>query len=76
MENKPWWASRGVWGGIVAILAGIAGAAWGVTLSAEDQAHMVDLIVPLATAISAIVGGVTAIIGRFKAKKQIGAKDA
>ena len=76
MKNKPWWASRGVWGGIVAALAGIAGAVWGVTLTAEEQAHLVDLIVPAVSAVSAVVGGVTAIIGRIKANKTIGANDA
>jgi len=74
MEDKRWWMSRGVWGGIVAAAAGIAGAVWGVTLTADEQAHMVDLIVPLASAGSAVAGGIAAIVGRVRAKKRIGGK--
>ena len=71
MDSKSWWMSRAVWGGIVAVLAGIAGAG-GYVLSPEDQDQFVNLAVPVASA----VGGVVAIIGRVLASKRVGGHDA
>jgi len=70
MDGKAWWASRGIWGGIVAIAAGIAGF-WGVTISPEDQAHLTDLVVLAVSALGAVIGGIMAVIGRKAAKKPI-----
>jgi len=70
MDGKPWWASRGIWGGIVALVAGIAGIC-GVAISPEDQAHITDLVVLAASALGAVVGGIMAVIGRKAAKKPI-----
>lgn len=72
-SGKAWWQSRGVWGGLVAAGAGLAGAVWGVSLSAEEQAHLVDLIVPVVSSVSAVAGGVIAVVGRMRAKRRIGA---
>ncbi len=66
MAEKAWWASRGVWGGIVAALAGLAGI-WGYSIPAEDQGRVVELIVAIVSA----GGGVVAVVGRAVAKRPI-----
>lgn len=66
MDEKAWWASRGVWGGIVAALAGLAGI-WGYSIPAEDQGRVVELIVAIVSA----GGGVVAVVGRAVAKRPI-----
>lgn len=63
---KPWWASKGVWGGLIAVGAGIAGA-FGYVVSPEDQAMVVDAIVALV----GIGGGALAVYGRIRASKQV-----
>jgi hypothetical protein len=65
-ETKTLLASRGVWGGIIALLAFVAGML-GFTFSDVDQRQLIDLIVPL----QAGIGGVLAIIGRVWATKRI-----
>lgn len=69
MDSKPWWQSKTIWGGIVTAVAAVLGI-WGVAVSPEDQAQLVDTI----TLVAAGIGGVVAIIGRLAAKKQIGGK--
>lgn len=66
-ENKKWYLSKGVWGGLVAALAGLAGL-FGYAISADDQAVLADAI---PSAISA-VGGLLAVLGRIKASTKIG----
>lgn len=63
---KAWYASKAVWGGIIAVLAAIAGA-FGYVISPELQTELAAQIVAGATA----VGGVLAIYGRVKADKAI-----
>ena len=66
-EIKSPLASRGVWGGAIAIAAGVAGVL-GYTVSPADQVQFVNLVAGLVSA----VGGVLAIIGRIRATKRIG----
>lgn len=66
-ENKKWYLSKGVWGGLVAALAGLAGL-FGYAVSPDDQVALADAI---PSAISA-VGGLIAVLGRIKANKKIG----
>jgi len=71
---KPWYQSTSVWGGLVSIGAGAAGA-FGYTISPEDQAAIVNAASQTATLImsaSAMIGGAMAIIGRVRASKKIG----
>ena len=63
---KEWWKSRTVWGGIVALVSGIAGV-FGYTLLPDDQAALVDGGALLAGSI----GGAIAIWGRVKASKSL-----
>ncbi len=66
MGEKIWWKSRGVWGGVVAMLAGIA-AALGYSLSEGVQADIVELILGIA----GVAGGGLAVWGRIKAETKI-----
>lgn len=61
--TKPWWKSKGVIGGLVAIIAGLGGL-FGLDV---DQAALTDILLQL----SAAVGGVVAVVGRFKAQKPL-----
>jgi uncharacterized membrane-anchored protein len=63
--DKAWYMSKGVWGGIIAIGAAVAGA-FGYVLDAEAQAGLADAAVVVAGA----VGGVLAIVGRVQASKK------
>lgn len=66
-EYKGALASKAVWGGIIAILASVA-AIWGIKISPDDQARLVDIIIAMAAG----VGGIMAIWGRITATKMIG----
>lgn len=61
-----WYKSKGVWGGIIACLAAVAGA-FGYIVSPEDQAGLADAAVVVAGA----VGGVLAVYGRVKATRVV-----
>lgn len=65
-SEKQWYESKGVWGGIVTVLAVIAGAA-GYSVSPEAQQ---ELVVYLSGAASA-VGGLLSWYGRVVADKRI-----
>lgn len=60
-------ASKTVWGGLIAVAAGLAGI-FGYTIGAEDQVAIVEAV----TAIGSAIGGAIAIYGRIKATKKIG----
>lgn len=66
-DTKSIWASTTVWGGIVALLAGIA-AIFGVTFTEADQATLTEALL----GISSAIGGIVAIWGRIRATKAIG----
>ncbi len=67
VASKPWYRSKTVWGGIIAIGASLAHG-FGVDIGAADQSQLADLAVALA----GTAGGVFAIYGRVKAKGDIG----
>lgn len=66
MDNKAWYASKAVWGGLIAVGAAVAGG-FGVVVDADTQSQISDLIVVGVGA----VGGLLAIYGRIKAGKSI-----
>ena len=70
-NNKSWWASKTVWGGLLALVAGVAGV-FGYQLLPEDQAALIDG----GAALAASLGGVIAIWGRVRASKGIGSQAA
>ena len=65
-EVKPWWASKGVWGGIIAAVAGVAGL-FGVQVLPEDQAVLADVV----TAVVGSLGGALAVWGRIRASQRL-----
>lgn len=65
-DTKSWLASRTVWGGIVAVLAAVAGL-FGLPIDAGTQAQLIETLV----AVAGGVGGLLAIWGRVKADKAI-----
>ena len=68
MEDfKSIFASKTVWGAIIAIGAGVAGI-FGYSIGAEDQAQLAEIGVSVAS----MAGGLIAIFGRVKASKKIG----
>lgn len=67
IDTKSIFASKGVWGGVIAVLAGGAGLL-GFTVTASDTSSIVSHI----DSIVAAVGGLLAIWGRISATKKIG----
>lgn len=65
-STKSWYASKAVWGGIIAAGAAIAGL-FHISVSAADQASLMDDAVTIAGG----VGGVLAIVGRIVANAKI-----
>lgn len=64
--EKAWWQSKTVWGGAIALAAGVAGA-FGISVGLEDQEMLTAAIVGIASG----VGGLLSIYGRIKANKAI-----
>lgn len=74
---KDWYKSRTIWAGALAMVAGGAGAALGLTIdpmTGDFSGNVYDIagkVGPLVGAIGGAVGGVGAIYGRFKADRPI-----
>jgi len=66
MENKSWYTSKAVWGGLIAVGAAVAGG-FGIVVDEGTQSEIADLIVVGV----GVVGGLLAIYGRVKAGKPI-----
>ena len=65
-DVKSFFASKTIWGGLIALVASAA-AIWGYSITAADQAQIVELI----TGIGGSIGSVLAIYGRIVATKKI-----
>jgi hypothetical protein len=65
-ESKSWYESKTVWGGLIALIAGVAGI-FGIDIGIEDQATIVNSLI----AVGSAVGGLLAVYGRFTADKNI-----
>lgn len=66
MFEKDWYKSKGVLGGAVAAIAGVAGV-MGYTIDESSQATIVELLVSIVAA----AGGLLAAYGRIKADAKI-----
>lgn len=66
-ETKPWYASRAVWGSVVAI-ASSALLVMGHTITPDIQSALVDALALLGSS----VGSLVALWGRVSATKKIG----
>jgi hypothetical protein len=67
IEGKAWYLSKGVWGGIVAALAGVASLLLNVRWTDTDENQLVDLLVSLGS----LIGGLLAVLGRLFATRKI-----
>lgn len=66
-ETKPWYASRTIWGALIAVAASL-GASFGLTLSEQDQSSLADAALQITGAIGALI----ALYGRVRASHRIG----
>ena len=66
MDSKPWFQSKGVWGGVIALLAGVAGL-FGFHLDAALQGDVIDWL----AAAGGVAGAALAIYGRIKATSRV-----
>lgn len=62
-QGKFWWQSKGMWGGIIAIVA-TGAALFGYQI---DEAETLNIVMQVA----ALAGGILAVVGRVKAKQPI-----
>jgi hypothetical protein len=67
IEGKAWYLSKGVWGGIVATLAGFSSLLLNVSWTDIAQNQLVDLLVSLGS----LIGGLLAVLGRLFATRKI-----
>lgn len=65
-EDKPWYLSRTIWAGLVALFLSLAGA-FGFISDAVDHGALTDVMLQLATAIA----GLITIFGRLGAISRI-----
>ena len=66
--SKAWYASSGVWGGVLAVAAPVASLVLKVSIGGDDIALAAEAL----AAIGGGVGGLLAIYGRLKATHRIG----
>ncbi len=66
-DTKSIFASKGVWGGAIAVLAALAGL-FGYAISPEQQAQIVET----AALVASGVGGLVSLWGRIAATRRIG----
>lgn len=72
MDTKPWYASKGIWGGIISVVALIVGIFGVEGLTPEVQSAIVDNLVVVASGVGTLIGTVLGIYGRLKATSAIG----
>jgi len=65
-DSKAWYASKTVWGGIIAVMSAIAGA-FGYMVTPDLQTEAATNL----SAIGAGLGGALAVYGRVKATKSV-----
>ena len=65
-DFKPWYASRTIWGSIIALLAAVA-SAFGVEIDQQMQTTFIESALQLV----AIGGSMLAVFGRMTATTQI-----
>ena len=70
-DTKPWYASKGIWGSIIAIISLALGLFGGHAMTPEAQVTLTDQIVAVASGIGTLIGSILAIIGRLTAKTAI-----
>jgi predicted lipid-binding transport protein (Tim44 family) len=71
-DYKPWWTSKGIIGPIIAGLALLAGALFGLKIDAATQSLIIDQVIALITAVTTAFGILIGLYGRVVATKKIG----
>ena len=66
-DSKPFWTSKTMWGGVIAFVCTILQTTGLVTVSAEDQATIADILVQ----VPQYAGILIAIWGRYTAKTEV-----
>lgn len=72
-EEKPWYLSKAIWGGVLAALAGLF-QLFGAQFAPEDLNALnanAGILVDQGPAIIAAFGGILAVIGRVTARKRL-----
>ena len=69
-DEKPWYASVGVWGGILATFGG-ASILGGAALSPDEITTLAEGLANFVPAAIALAGGLAGVIGRIRARKTI-----
>ena len=70
-ETKRWWASKTIWGSIIAVVSLFVGAVWGTDVDPATQERVVNLVVAIGAGCVELVGIGVAIVGRITADKRI-----
>jgi hypothetical protein len=70
VDEKSWYASKAVWGAIIAGICALL-ALIGKALTPEEQSILTDRIVELAVAIVGLLGAALAVYGRLKATTRL-----
>lgn len=70
--TKNWYASKGIWGGILMLVALVLQMTGIADITPDDQAALTDSIVNVSTVVAEVVGLVLSIWGRITARKAIG----
>lgn len=68
---KKWYQSRTIWGAVVTLASFIIMSVSGVDISSDTQKTIIDNIIDIVTAVSALVGTVLTITGRIRASSII-----
>ena len=68
MDNKPWYTSTSIWGGIIASVSPLIGVIFHFNISSSDVTIISDAL----AAFGSGIGGLIAIYGRMKATTTIG----
>lgn len=66
-DTKPWWQSKAIWGGLIALTGTVLSLVFRITIPAEAQNSIVDAAVAIATG----VGSILAVWGRATATDKI-----
>lgn len=74
MENKQWWMSKGVWGGVVGFIS-MALLVFGIVdIPAGEQVQIVDVVISAVTAVVGLISIIVGIYGRITAKHTLSGK--
>ena len=71
MDEKPWYASKTLWGVFMTVLSFLSVWVWGTTITEDEKSVIIDSLTVLAGTVGVLFGSVLAIYGRIKASKTL-----